>query len=135
MMRNIVVLELTVILVFLSSATSLLFCQGKAFSEHPTRASQDTTFAAEYFAKGKALYEAAKYDSSIFYYEKAKIIFEELAGRYGSNALWEKTLQCYNHIGTHLTTQGKYEQAMLQLNQALDLGLQRIQRRQRDRAG
>jgi len=60
MMRNIVVLELTVILVFLSSATSLLFCQGKTFSEYKTRALQDTTLAAEYFAKGKALYEAAK---------------------------------------------------------------------------
>jgi len=126
MMRNIVVLELTVILVFLSSATSLLFCQPKTFSEHKSGALQDTTLAAEYFVKGEALYEAGKYDSSNTFYAKAKEIYEQLSEWHDLEMIWTGMVQCHNKIGWNFMVQGEYERSMQLLNQALEIGIERL---------
>ena len=52
---------------------------------------QDTTLAKEYLDKGKTLFET-QYDSSYFYYGKAKEIYEELSKQYDQENIWVNLL-------------------------------------------
>jgi len=87
---------------------------------------KDTTLAALYLKKGKALTGAAKYDSSTFYFEAAKSIYEKLAQNFNLENINVNTVQCYNWIGWNLGSQGKYDDSIRQLNQALDIGLKKL---------
>ena len=87
---------------------------------------KDTTLAARYLKKGKALTLAAKYDSSTFYLEAAKSIYEKLAHDFNLKNINVNTVQCYNWIGWNLKSQGKYYESIRQLNQALQVGLKKL---------
>lgn len=87
---------------------------------------RDTSIAAEYFKKGKMLSEKAEFDSSNFYYDKAKAIYDQLCEQVDMRILWEKKLQCYNNIGGNLTAKGKYDRALEQLTHALEIGLKKF---------
>ena len=123
-----IIFAVTAVLIFLSgSAAPLLTQTGIASqSEKKTPALQDTTLAAEYFDKGKALAKAVKYDSSNAYFEMAREIYEKLGEQHELETLREKTLQCSNNIGWIMILSGKYEAARVYLDQALESGSKRF---------
>ena len=86
----------------------------------------DTTLADEWFSKARVLGRETKYDSSIFYCQKAKAIYEKLGDRHGPPSLWAKALSCYNQIGNILTSHGKYEHAHESLYQGMQFGLEKL---------
>ncbi len=86
----------------------------------------DTALAANYFAKAKAFYETAQYDSSLVYAEKAKHEYTTISTYDDSDEIWELLLQCYNLIGTNLTHLDKHDSALTYLTYALNEGLKRF---------
>jgi len=113
-------------LLSLNSTSKVLAQDSQAIIENYEPSLLDTTMAVAYVAKGKQLFKAAKYDSSNFYYERAKVIYEELAGKHNMQVLWERTVQSYNGIGTNLRRLGKYELAIEQVALGLQLGLDKL---------
>jgi len=86
----------------------------------------DTTKAAEFMRKGCDFIDAALYDSSRYYYERAKGIFENLASEYRQDSLWEKAIHCYNEIGYTLLQKGEIDTAIACLQHALKLGRRKL---------
>lgn len=83
---------------------------------------QDTTLAKQYFDKAEGLAASAKYDSAIFFFEKASLNYEKAAARENEKTMWEKYVLCYNRIGKYLLFQQKYSDMIKYLNQALKIG-------------
>ena len=74
----------------------------------------DTTLANEYFLKAETLNKGARYDSSTFYLEKAKEIYEKAQD-------WRRYLKCWNKIGRNYIWSGD-SKGMAILRQALEFG-------------
>jgi CHAT domain-containing protein/tetratricopeptide (TPR) repeat protein len=79
-------------------------------------AEADTAPAGLYFAQAEQLVKAAKYDSAIFYFEQASLLYQA-----GKN--WGKYVRCYNKIGDQYRQKGKFDEAFTYSNQALETGL------------
>lgn len=86
---------------------------------------QDTTLANEYFKKGKTLFET-QYDSSYFYYGKAKEIYKALSKQYDLENIWVNLIQCSNMLGWILKVQGKYETSIQHFLYAIEIGLRKL---------
>jgi len=83
---------------------------------------QDTTLANEYFKKGKTLFDAAEYDTSYFYYGKAKEIYEELSKQIDQEKIWVNLIMCSNMLGWILKVQGEYESSIQHFLYAIEIG-------------
>ena len=86
---------------------------------------QDTILANEYIDKGKTLFET-QYDSSYFYYGKAKEIYEELSKQYDQENIWVNLIQCSNMQGWILKVKGKYEASIQHFLYAIEIGLRKL---------
>ena len=86
---------------------------------------QDTILANEYLDKGKTLFET-QYDSSYFYYGKAKEIYEELSKQYDQEKIWVNLILCSNMQGWILKVQGKYEASIQHFLYAIEIGLRKL---------
>jgi len=84
---------------------------------------EDTTLANNYIAKAKKCLAAAQHDSSIFYFEKAGSVCENLARQRDEVALWQKYVLCLNGIGDNLWRTAKYDSAKTVWNKAIKIGL------------
>lgn len=80
-------------------------------------AETDTTPAGRYFAQAETLVKTAKYDSAIFYFAQASLLYKA-----GEN--WTDYVRCYNKIGDQYRQKGKFDEAFAYSNQALETGLQ-----------
>ena len=76
----------------------------------------DISSAQELYSKGESLLQKAKYDSSIFYFEKTSIIYEKEKN-------WLKYIDCYNNIANNLIEKAAYDDAMEFLEKALAVAL------------
>ena len=79
----------------------------------------DTTLADKYFNKAVQLFNNAQYDSSVFYLQKASIIYQNAK-------VWNKYVECYNWLGYNFYTIGEYNKAMDHLNIAVKIGLLKL---------
>lgn len=86
----------------------------------------DTLIANEYFKKADSLSNAAHFDSSIFYYEKASIIYEKVAQMHLGIAFWAKYVKCYRQMGWNYMLKAQYFQAIEYLEKGLAAGLDRL---------
>ena len=86
---------------------------------------QDTTLAKEYLDKGKTLFET-QYDSSYFYYGKAKEIYEELSKQYDQENIWVNLIMCSNMLGWILKVQGEYEASIQHFLYAIEIGIKKL---------
>ncbi len=77
----------------------------------------DTSSAQELYSKGEILLQKAKYDSSIFYFEKASLIYEKEKN-------WLKYINCYNDIANNLIVKAAHDDAMEFLEKALEVDLE-----------
>jgi CHAT domain-containing protein/Tfp pilus assembly protein PilF len=93
---------------------------------------EDTTLANEYFAKAEEHAKEAQYDSSNFYFEKASAIYENAGVQHDDPKIWEKYIKCYNTTGSNLTRKGDYNNAMIYLNRALEVGIRKLGEMQPD---
>ncbi len=116
--------------IFLITAVFVTFCSVELlFAQSPVQDNpknpaytlQDTTLAAEYFATAEKLVLAAQYDSSNFYFEKAREIYERFGELYNLKTIWKKLLLCNNRLAGNLLDQGQYELAMNYLNKSLEI--------------
>lgn len=73
---------------------------------------KDTTLAAEYLKKGDKYFKETLYDSSSFYYEKAKYIYKKIYNQNETEDILKKILDCDDKIGWNLITQGKYDSVL-----------------------
>lgn len=86
----------------------------------------DTTLANQYFAKAEKWAKASKFDSAIFYYENAGLIYEKLAAQRHTPGLWERQIKSYNNIGDVFRRKNELEKAKLYLNKAMATGIQQL---------
>ncbi len=114
----------------LSAFTALLIScskEQKAAKDAPTKeqvtsektmapSATDTTLAVRYFAKADVFVKEAKYDSAIFYFEQAGRLYQ-------AGEIWEKYARCYNRIGDQYRQKGKFDEAFMCSQQALETGL------------
>ncbi len=91
-----------------------------------TFAKSDTTLANKYITKAEELAKKAQYDSSNYYFEKASVIYEKVAILDNQAKTWKKYVSCINLLGSNAVEQGKYENAIEYLNQALEIGLNKL---------
>ena len=77
----------------------------------------DTLIANSYFSKADSLSKAAQYDSAIYYFRQAGILYKDAA-------LWKKYITCQNNIGWHLGVyKAEYNNAIQILEKTLETGL------------
>jgi len=86
----------------------------------------DTTLANRYFADAEKFSRDARFDSSIFYYEKAGRLYEKTAIRLRQPRLWEKYVKSYNNLGDNYRRRNDGAKALAYLNQALETGRKRL---------
>ncbi|MGH7595537.1 MAG: CHAT domain-containing protein, partial [bacterium] len=86
----------------------------------------DTTLADQYFAKAEKFVKDARFDSSIFYYEKAGRLYEKTATQLQQPRLWEKYIKSYNQLGNSYRRKKELEKALACLNQALTTGRKQL---------
>jgi len=79
-------------------------------------AETDTTLADRYFAQADMFVKGAKYDSAIFYFEKAGLLYK-------ADENWEGYVRCYNKIGDQYRQKGNFDEAFAYSHQALETGL------------
>jgi len=97
-----------------------------AFSQ--TEISQpDTSVARDYFAKAEKFAKQALYDSSNTYFDKASRIYETIGNSSGEVDAWQKYVACFSNIALNLQEQGKYPQAMENLEKALHFGMEKLE--------
>ncbi len=87
---------------------------------------QDTARAESYVEKGNNLAFYAKYDSANAYYEKAGVIFFEVASQTEKTSLWQKYVTCYNQTGDIFRLKDRHKEALAYLNKALEIGTARL---------
>ena len=85
----------------------------------PFTQSADTSFADVFVKKAKAFQQKSQYDSSISYFEKAKVLYEQ-------SRAWDKYVRSLTKIGENLIKKGDFEKASSVLNDALHIGLQEL---------
>jgi CHAT domain-containing protein len=83
----------------------------------------DTTIANQYFAKAEKFAKATQYDSSIYYYQMAGVIYEKKAIKMNIPRLWERYITCCNNMGANFTSNWQFAEALHALNTALQTGL------------
>ena len=79
----------------------------------------DTLLAHQYFEKAKRLADSLHTDS--YGYDKAFAFYRRSAVLYKKNAMWKRYMQCYNSIGSVLTKNSAYDQALAYLDTALEI--------------
>ncbi len=97
-----------------------------SYSQEKVVSLQDTTLARYYYVKGDSLSNIAQYDSSNFYLEKGKEIYNASSKQYNQKNLLEGLILCYNDIGWNLMMQAKFDSAMQQLSVALETGIKKF---------
>lgn len=90
------------------------------------RAIEDTTFANQYFAKAEKWAKESKFDSAIFHYENAGLIYEKLAAQRNTPTLWERHIKSYNNIGEMFRRKNELERAKFYLNKAIATGIKQL---------
>ena len=86
----------------------------------------DTTLAQKYFESAIDLAKKGQYDSSNYYFKKTSLIYEKAANQNNEATTWKKYVSCINLLGSNAEEQGKYEKAIEYLNQALEIGLNKL---------
>lgn len=104
----------------------ILFSNQGISQSDSTFVAQDTTLASQYFAQAAELRGKAQYDSSLYYFEKASVIFEKIATQYDDTKTWERYIECLGKVNSILQIQGKYDMAMEFLKRALEIGLNKL---------
>lgn len=105
---------------------SLFFAQNSISEVVKNFSLSDTLTAIEFYKKADSLSSAAQYDSSNYYFEKARNIYELAYQRDSNPDFIRKILYCENEIGWNLKEQGLYDFALIRLTQALDFGLKQL---------
>jgi CHAT domain-containing protein len=86
----------------------------------------DTTLANQYFAKAEKWAKESKFDSAIFHYENASLIYEKLAAQRNTAGLWERHIKSYNNIGDMFRRKNELERARFYLNKAIATGTKQL---------
>lgn len=86
----------------------------------------DTLQARQYLDVAKTFETSAKYDSSIFYYSKARTIYLELCEQHYEIILFRNAAFCSNKIGWNLMLQDKHQQSLNILEDNLVFVLQKF---------
>jgi CHAT domain-containing protein len=107
-------------LIVISFILKTTFSQDKTnYKSNSSISLKDTVLAIEFFEKGKAFSDAAKYDSSNFYYQKVKNIYSELVSNYDKKIFRSGLIQTINNIGWNFILMGEFDTASVVLNQNL----------------
>ncbi|MBW8051969.1 MAG: tetratricopeptide repeat protein [Cytophagales bacterium] len=77
------------------------------------------TLANRYFSEADSFSKTFQYDSAIFFYQKASLIYEQLE-------TWEDHVTCYNKIAENYYYKAQYSEAIQQLETGLKTGLERL---------
>lgn len=83
--------------------------------------------AERHFKKAQKFAELAQYDSSNFYFESARQMYEDSAKRVDTAGMWVKLVQCRNGIGENYRNQFRFETAQEILSATLSLGIEKLQ--------
>ena len=124
-MRNIIRTSLLLLFIF------LIFIEVSLSQEETPEAInkgfllQDITLADEYINKGKTLFKT-QFDSSYFYYGKAREIYEEVSKQIDQEKIWMNIILCSNMQGWILKDQGKYETSIQHFLFAIEIGLKKL---------
>jgi len=86
----------------------------------------DTTLANEYFVIADSLAQKTQFDSSIAYFTKAALIYEALAYQTDEQGLWEKYIRCRIQIGENYRRKKEYNNALVYITRALEVGLTKL---------
>ena len=86
----------------------------------------DTVLAAQYFAKGDSLSNKTQYDSSNFYLENAKEIYEKICSNYNIKTNWINLIKCYNDKSDNLISVTKIDSAIAIQKKTLKIGLREL---------
>ena len=79
----------------------------------------DTSLARTFFNKGNDLLKELKYDSSIVYLDKAKMIYEK-------ESLWENYFNCINIIASVLREKGEIDSSVVVLENVLSSAKEKL---------
>lgn len=71
------------------------------------------------FSRGKHFQANAQYDSSTFYFEKARL-------KYLQDQNWTQSIQCYIQIAENYRRRGEFDRAIELLNEAVNIGNDKI---------
>ncbi|MEJ2627177.1 MAG: CHAT domain-containing protein [bacterium] len=96
-------------------------CQPEIASVQP-----DTAFATTYISRGKVLLDDAQYDSSIYFFRKAREIYKQALNKVEEQSLWKNYILCLTYIGKNYVRQMRFNPAYETLHQALDLGREKL---------
>lgn len=102
-----------------------LFEHSLLFSQQ-TFSMKDTTLANEYFAKGKKLYKAAQYDSSVVYFHLASETYGKLSKQTGEIPFWDRYFYSNAYIGANLRKKGVVDSALTIIDKTLELGRNKL---------
>ena len=109
----------------------LLHCSGENTSQQDFKNRLDSIdliaeFAEKDFSRAEQLAKDAWYDSSLFYFEKANVIYEKLAHEKDDIALWKKYIECQIGIASNFEKLGKFELVISNLNEVLEIALSKF---------
>lgn len=86
----------------------------------------DSVIANQLIDSAKGFETSALYDSSIYYYKKARDIYLNLTQNYNEPKLFKRISFCSNKIGWNLMMQDKYHESLNVLEQNLLFSLERL---------
>ena len=114
------------------AAVTLLGLLGACSSQEPVEPPSepealDTTRAGALFAKADQLGAAAQFDSALFYFEKASVLYEE-------DEDWRGYVHAYNKMWEQAFRRGAFEEAMTYLHRASDVATERLDENHSERA-
>lgn len=105
----------------------LLFLDIAVAQTGPSSVREDTTLARLYYASAEKFFQQSKYDSSLFYYEKAAGIYQKLGERDNDLDLWVQYVKCCNGLGNTLRlVPNRLEEALALLNETLQIGIDKL---------
>uniref|UniRef100_A0A832G8E9 CHAT domain-containing protein n=1 Tax=Ignavibacterium album TaxID=591197 RepID=A0A832G8E9_9BACT len=86
----------------------------------------DTTIANQYIEYAKTFESSSVYDSSIYYYKKARQVFLDLSEHYNEIGLLKSAAFCSNKIGWNLMMQDRYYESLSVLENNLSFASEHI---------
>ena len=108
----------SVMTVLAAAMAACSFAEQATAQETPNTAAPDTTLANRYVEKAIQFARDAQYDSTLTYYEKARVIYQAAGA-------WERYVHCYNKMGEQYWRKRALVTAQEYLNEALKIGLER----------
>lgn len=97
----------------------MVMCFSAPTEAQTSTAYEDSVIANNLFEKGTRFGNAAEFDSAVSCLDSASVIFLRIGD-------WENLVRCHNAIGDHYRKQGKYDEALKVLDEALYVGTKKL---------